>query len=184
MNLNRIFDAASIASGKSDRDGSAIAAAIIEDQHVAAAKALDREREAAELIFAVWVGASDVKNQIRAKFREAAREMRVENREIIFVADAIGEIGVEIRRRLGFGIVVLLMNGKSIDGRIARENGSGSVAMMNVGVDDHSGFDGAVVLEAANGDCHIMQHAETFAVIRKSVMETAADVDRHAARIR
>lgn len=48
--------------------------------------------------------------------------------------------------------------------------------MMDVGVDDHGGFDGMVELQAANGDGDIVNDAEAFAVVGESVMEATADV--------
>ena len=96
VDADGVFDLAGVASREGDGEGRAVAAAVVKDQRVAAAKAFDGEREAAELIFAVRVGARDVKNQVRAKFGEAAYQMRFEDGEIVFVADAVGKIGVEI----------------------------------------------------------------------------------------
>ena len=155
---------------------------MVVDHRVAAPKAFDGEGEAAELVFAIRVSSGDVENEIGMEFGEAADEMRFEDGEIVFVSDAVGKIGVEIGWRLGLGIVVFLMNGKSEDGIVARENRGGAVALMNVRVDDHGGLDGAVVLQAANGDGDVVDDAETFAVIRKSVMKTSADVRRRAVR--
>ena len=201
MDLDRVGDAAGVAAGRGDGDGDALrlariardhflrqgrqdagsstdlAAGVVEDEGVAAAEAFDGESEAAELVFAVRVGAGDIEDEIGLEFAEAAGEMGVEDREIVFVADAVGEIGVEIRGRLGFGIVVLLMNGKSEYGGIVSEDGGGAVAMVDVGVYDHGGLDGAVVLEAANGDGDVVDDAKAFAVIGKCVMEAAAEVD-------
>ncbi len=154
-----------------------MAAGVVEDESVAAVKAFDGERETAELVFAIRVGSGDIEDEVGMKLAEAAREMQIQDGKIVFVADAVGKIGVEIGRRLGFRIIVLLMNGKSIDGGIARENGGGSVAVVNVSVDDHGGADGAVVLESADGDGDVVDDAEAFAVIGESVMEAAADVD-------
>lgn len=49
--------------------------------------------------------------------------------------------------------------------------------MVDVGIDDHGGADGAVMLETADGDGYVVDDAEAFAVVGKGVMEAAADVD-------
>src|SRR5215472_9634017 len=113
MYVHRIRYASCISSRERDGEWHAVAAAVVEDQRVAAAKAFDAEREAAELVFAVGVRAGNVENKIRAKFGEAAHEMRFQDGEIVFVADAVGKIGVEIRGRLGLGVIPFLMDGKS-----------------------------------------------------------------------
>src|SRR5579863_10673428 len=137
-----------------------MAAKVVEDEGVAATKAFDSEGEAAELVFAIGVSAGDVEDEIGMKFGEGTDEVRFEDSEIVFVGDAVGQIGVETRGRLAFRIIVFLMNRESENGGVVRENCGGAVALVHIGVDDHGGFDGAVVPEAANGDGDVMDDAE------------------------
>lgn len=83
---------------------------MVEDEVVAAAQAVDGERKAAKLVFVIRIGAGDVEDEVRVKVVEGADQMRVEDGEIVFVAEAVGKVGVEIRGRLGFGIVMLLVD--------------------------------------------------------------------------
>ena len=182
MDADGVGDLAGVAAGEGDGEWHAVAAAVIENERVAAAEPSDGEGEAAKLVFAERVGAGNVKHKIGAKFGEATDEMRFEDGEIVFVADAVGKIRVETRRRLGLGIIPFLMNGKCEYGIVARENCGGAVALMNVGVDDHGRFDGAFVLQAANGDGDVVNDAKSFAMIGERVMETAADVRGAAVR--
>ena len=180
MNLHRVRNLTRVAAGEGDADGDAVAASEAEDESVAAAEAIDGEREAAELVFTVRIGAGDVEDEVGMKIVEGAGEVRVEDGEIVFVAEAIGEIGVESGGRPGLRIIVLLMNGESEDRGIAGKNGGGTVAVVDVGVDDHGSLDGTVVLEAADGDGDVVDDAEAFAVVGEGVMEAAADVGRRA----
>jgi hypothetical protein len=161
---------------RASRQGGKSSSDLPEDEGVAPAEAIHGESEATELVFAVGVGAGDIEDEIGVEFSEGAREVRVEDGEIVFVTDAVGEIGVEIRGRLRFGVIVFLVDGKSEDGGIAGEDGGGAVALMDVGVNDHGGLDGAVGLQAANGDGDVVDDAEAFAVIGKSVVKAAAEV--------
>lgn len=74
------------------------------------------------------------------------------------------------------------MNGKCEDGIVVREDRGGAIALMNVGVNDHGGFDGAFVLQAANGNGDIVNDAKSFAMIGERVMKAAADVRGAAVR--
>ena len=47
---------------------------------------------------------------------------------------------------------------------------------MDIAIDRHGGANLAVALHAADGDGHIVNHAEAFAVVGKGVVEAAADV--------
>ena len=74
------------------------------------------------------------------------------------------------------------MDGKSEHGIVVRENRGSAVALMNVGVDDHGGFDGAFVLQVANGDSDVVNDAKSLAVIGERVMKAAANVRGAAVR--
>src|SRR6202044_1367386 len=68
--------------------------------------------------------------------------------------------------------------GQRVAGRaLGGENRGGAVALVDVAIDCHGRADFAVALQAADGHGYIVDHAETFAVAGKSVMESATDVD-------
>ena len=74
------------------------------------------------------------------------------------------------------GIVVLLMDREREDGIVVPKNVGGSVAVVDVGIDDDGLFDEAVGLQAADGDSNIVQCTEAFAVTGVSVVEAAAEI--------
>src|SRR5208282_5046282 len=62
----------------------------------------------------------------------------------------------------------------------AGKNHGRTIALMDVAIDGHRSANLAVTLHTADGDGHVVDHAETFAVIRERVMESTAKADRHA----
>src|SRR5258707_1029439 len=58
----------------------------------------------------------------------------------------------------------------------AAKNSRRAVAMVHVGIDDQRLADRTIRLEAADADGHIVDGAESFAVIRMGVMESAAEI--------
>src|ERR1039458_1121708 len=61
-----------------------------------------------------------------------------------------------------------------------RKNCRRAIALMDVAIDGHRGANFAVSLHAADGDGHVVDHAEAFTVTRKGVMESSADADPHS----
>ena len=60
------------------------------------------------------------------------------------------------------------------------ENRGGAVAVMNVAIDDQGFFDQTLILQRADGDSDVVDGAKTFAVGRKRVMKSSADVESDA----
>ena len=48
---------------------------------------------------------------------------------------------------------------------------------MDVAVDGHGGADFIIALQAADGDGNVVDHAESFTMVRKGVVESAANAD-------
>src|SRR5205823_784481 len=57
------------------------------------------------------------------------------------------------------------------------KNGGCTVALMNVTVHRHGPHDFLVTLQSADGDRHVMNHAETLPVVGECVMKTAPDIE-------
>src|SRR5262249_1654285 len=87
---------------------------------------------------------------------------------------------IQCRGRLVPGIIALLMDGECEDGWIVSKNLCGSVAVMDVGVDDNRLANRSVGLHSANRDGHIVNGAKPFAVARIRVMESAAQIAAEA----
>ena len=176
MNCYGVFHTARVASRQSDHQRTFIFAGVIHYQGVAAGQAFHSQRQAAELVFPVGVGACDVKNNLRCEFGEGFAQMLVEDREIIFVTYAVWQVDVHGGWRLDERIVVQLVDREREHAFVAGENCGSAVAMVNVGVDHHCSFNCFVVLQAADGDGYIVDYAEAFTVIRAGVVESAADI--------
>src|SRR5205823_10613713 len=58
-------------------------------------------------------------------------------------------------------------------------NERGAIAVVNVQVDDRDALDPAL-LQTASRDCDVVEWTEPFAVVRKRVVQAAADVTRNA----
>ena len=65
-------------------------------------------------------------------------------------------------------------------GGFSGEDRSSPISLVNVTVHSHRPYDFFLTLHMANRDGHIVNHAETLAVIGKGVMESAADVESDA----
>ena len=55
-----------------------------------------------------------------------------------------------------------------------------AVPLVNIAIDRHGGTNLVIALHASNGHCHVMNHAEPFAVVGECVMESSTDVDGDA----
>jgi len=53
----------------------------------------------------------------------------------------------------------------------------GAIALVDVAVYGHGAGDSVIALHAPDGDGHIVNHAEAFAVVGKRMMESATDVE-------
>ena len=67
---------------------------------------------------------------------------------------------------------------------MSAKNRSRAIAVVDVAIHRHRGFDLAVLLQAANRHCHIVNHAETFTMVGERMMKSAADIYRYAVRHR
>ena len=92
---------------------------------------------------------------------------------------AVGQADVERAARLPHRVVVLLVHREGEHARVALEDEGGAVAVVHVEIDDGGALD-APFLQHANRDRHVVQRTEAFAVIRKGVVESAADMNRCA----
>src|SRR5262249_11232339 len=121
------------------------------------------------------------------------------------VADLVGEIDVNGGGRFPRGIIVFLMQryGEDIAGvgvadlcedtRVqhrrsarrkgiagdahAREDRSGPLAMVHVAVECTGGRYSVTARQAAEGTRHVVDHAESLAMIREGVVEASPDVE-------
>ena len=90
MDRDRILDAMRISPGVGDHDRNASRLGDLKDELIALFQTFNCEREPAELVFAIRIGAGDVANQIRRELPQAGAERVVEPREVVVVGNAIG----------------------------------------------------------------------------------------------
>src|SRR5579863_3867791 len=67
-----------------------------------------------------------------------------------------------------------------VGGASAGEDGGGAVAVVDIAVHGHGGADLVIALHAPDGHGHVMNHAETFAVVGEGVVKAAANVNGDA----
>ena len=70
---------------------------------------------------------------------------------------------------------MLLVHREGEDARIGLEDERRAVAVVDVEIDDGDALD-AARLQHAHGDGDVVERTEAFAVIRKRVVQSAADV--------
>src|SRR4029453_12191214 len=81
----------------------------LEHQTIMLLQPVDGERQAAQLVFPIRVGTSDITNQFRRELTESAAESLIEPAEICDIIDAVRQIHLYRRGWLNRGIVVLLV---------------------------------------------------------------------------
>src|SRR5439155_17543523 len=88
------------------------------DQLIPALQSLDRQSQAAELVFAIGVGTGDVADQVWRELAQAGAERVVEPAEVVVIGDAVGQVHVNRGRWLPCRVVVLLMkrDGEDLSG--------------------------------------------------------------------
>src|SRR5580700_12059026 len=62
----------------------------------------------------------------------------------------------------------------------ASKNCGRAIALMDVAIDGHCGANLTIALHATDGDGHVVDHAEAFAVTGERVMESSANADGYA----
>src|SRR6266436_10454275 len=162
VNGQRVFHIPRVAAGEGDHHGDAASLGDAEDKFVALLQSVNGERQAAELVFAIGIGAGDVAEQLRIELAKAGAERVVEPREIVVVASFVGEVDVDRRWRFPRRVVILLVkrDGEDVSGVAAAhfclsrgrrgggyrrqrltgrprtgENRGGAIALMDVAID-------------------------------------------------
>ena len=110
VNAHCVGDAPRIAARECYRNRHAVASRMVENHILATPQTLHRQCKPTKLILAIRIRSRDVKNQIRPKHIERSDQMRIQNRKVIRIADAIAKMRIQIRGRLGMRIIIFLMN--------------------------------------------------------------------------
>ena len=149
-------------------------------QAVAFHQAFEGQRQPAQLVFEIGIGARQVDNQLRVEHGQRGAVAVAQAVQVLAVAHAIGQVNVQAGGRLLGGVVVELVDGEREHRRVAGENRGRAVAVVHVAIHHHGALDGAIALHAADGHGDVVDGAEAFSMVRKRVVESAAQVESHA----
>ena len=115
MDGDRVLDAAGVAAGEGDHHRDAAGAGGGEDQRVPFLQPLEGERQSAQLVFAVGIGAGEIAEQVRLELAQAGTERVVEPGEVVRVAGAVRQVDVDGGGRLPRRVVAGLVQGDGED---------------------------------------------------------------------
>ena len=109
VNRDCVFEIQGVAAGECDHHGDALGLGDSEHESISLLQSLNRQRQSAELIFAIRIGSGEVTDEFRLELAQSQTERVAEARQIFGVADPVGQIQVKRRRGLEHRVVVLLM---------------------------------------------------------------------------
>src|ERR1700674_350010 len=139
-----------------------------------------RHGKSAELVFAVRVRSSNVKNNVRAEFIERRLHRRDERAEILLIVGTIPHVQIDSRRRFIRRIVVLLMDRKGKDTGIVAKNSSRAIPVVDIGINHECFPNRAIPLKAPYRNSDIVDRAESFPVIGIRVVKATAKIATEA----
>src|SRR5260221_4723483 len=95
------------------------------------------------------------------------------------------ELALFVQKMVFMGGMDVMLTGAGARQRMPRldsgwKNHGRAVAVVHITIHGHGPCDLALLMHALDGNRDIMNHAETFAMVRKRVMESAADIAGHA----
>ena len=102
--------------------------------------------------------------------------MPLQRVEVLGIAHSVLEGHVHIGPHLGQRIIPLAVHRKGKHLVVRFEDRRGAIALMDVEIDDGRPLDRALRLQLANGDGHIVEHAESLAMIGERMMSAAGQI--------
>jgi len=118
---------------------------------IAAAQAVLRQRQPAELILQERIRTRDVDQQLGLVVQDSLDPL-LQLLEVFAVGRAIADADVEVALRLPRRVIVLLVNGEREHALVTRETDRGPVPLVHVAVNDRRARDARVRLEHPDGD--------------------------------
>src|SRR6185437_16420085 len=95
VDCDRIFYVQRVATGIRYHHWNVLGPGYAKYQFVSSLQAFNRQIQAAELIFTIWISACDVTDQVRLELAKTGTERVVEPGKIVVVANAVGQIDVD-----------------------------------------------------------------------------------------
>jgi len=134
----------------------------------------------AEAIVFVDVGTGDPDDETGGKSAECGREGAGEGGEVVVARNLAGQSDVEVAGFFGAGVISFAVDRVGEDAPVTAEDGMGAVALVRIGVGDENAKARLPLVQVADGDSDIIEHAIAEAAFGKSVMRAAGQVGGHA----
>ncbi len=177
MNRDGVADFDGVTTGQGDKHRDLRRQRRSDHQTVPRAQTFQGQRQAAQLVLAIRVGAGHVSHQLRPEVRQRGQVRRPQPLQILLIAGFIRQVNVDGGGRLEGGVVVQLVNGDGVDGGVALEDRGRAVGVVNVAIHHHRAINQAFALQAADGHRDVVDGAKALAMIGERVMEPATEVE-------
>ena len=152
MNADGIVDLAGIATRHDDGNRCVADAAESKYAPIALGKTVETQGQSPQAVIAIGVGAGQVDHQIGPSKIEGDIQAMVQMQQVGFVSAAVRQFNIKVARFLVERVIAGAMDGEGKDAVVATQDAGGTVALMNVAVDDEDAFGPAFGLHGAGGD--------------------------------
>ena len=151
----------------------------VQHQAVALLQPVQGERQASQPVTRQAVYSRLIKNHFRTEGRHF-RQHLLQLPQVFRVARPVGQRDIDAAALLAEGEVVLAVHGEREHGGVFREDGSGSIALMDIQVDHRGARGEPVAAQRENGHRQVVEHAESGAFAAKRVVRAAGQVAAEA----
>jgi hypothetical protein len=180
VDLDGVRDVRRVAARERDADGRPGALGGVEDERVARAQAVLRQREAAEAIALPRVRARQEEEEVGAGDRNGLVERGRERAQVCVVAGAGGQVDVEVGGRAAERVVRAAVERERVAARVPREQLRRAVALVDVAVDDKRAAERAVGPQRGDRHDDVVEQAVAAALRVRRVVRAAAEVHAEA----
>ena len=182
VDLDRVADVLRVAAGERNARGDACLGERVANDLVPLAEAALRQREAAEPVPLVRVGAGEHEADLRSRARQRDWENRSELGEVWVVARAVRKLDVDVAGHPAKRIVAKAVHGERERVGVCSQQRVRAVALVDVDVDDEHPPGAAGRAEVSDRSDDVVEDAEAATGVRERVVGAAAEVHRDAVR--
>jgi hypothetical protein len=177
---NRIVNLPGIAAGHGDGDGDLPAAAMRENPAIPFDESGHRQAEATKAIILVRIGTRQIDDEFRAGDIKGGIDAFLKPQEVGVIGTAIGQFNIEIALFLLERKIARAVDREGENAFVAGKNSGRAIALMDVTINDQYSLSTAFRLHGAGGHGGIIENAESFATITKSVVRAASEIGCNA----
>lgn len=177
VEADRVFFPTGVSSGQNHRHANARRAAGLEDPPVPCPETVFSESQATQLVRFEGVDAGEIDHNLRgwsAQPLEHAGEALVQESKVLVVAGPGRERHIQVAGRLLSRIIVPGVHGEGENLRSVPEDVRSSVPVVHVQINDRDTSDPALSEKPRRRHGHIVQQAESLAVVGKGVVKSSA----------